>query len=146
MRDEPDLQLAGFSLWVIGRQFPDQSDYWDGNWLNVRVRVESTEALVEAHGPILHATELESFFQELQLLDNTLAGTASLKCREPNLDIAIVGNSRGQATVAIRVTPDHMTQSHEFTFSIDQTYFQPLIAKCKIILADYPIKGTPDRR
>src|SRR5262245_58281939 len=47
---EPDLKLGGFSLWVFGRQFPDANDYWDGNWLNVRARVEAPGALVEAPG------------------------------------------------------------------------------------------------
>jgi hypothetical protein len=116
---------------VLGRQFPDQNDYWDGNWLNVWVRVEATEAVVEAHGPIIHAAELEAFANELELLDSTLAGNALLKCTEPNLDVAIRGDSRGCATATIKVTPDHMTQSHEFIFSIDQTYFRPLIGKCK---------------
>jgi hypothetical protein len=79
---EPDLHLAGLSLWLFGRQFPDQSDYWDGNWLNARVRVEATEAVVEAHGAIIHAAELESFANELEVfanelevLDRTLTGT-----------------------------------------------------------------------
>src|SRR5262249_19116286 len=45
---EPDLKLDGFSLWVLGRQFPGANDHWDGNWLNVRARVEAPGALVEA--------------------------------------------------------------------------------------------------
>jgi hypothetical protein len=36
---EPDLKFAGFSLWVLGRQFPDHNDYGDGNWLNVWVDI-----------------------------------------------------------------------------------------------------------
>jgi hypothetical protein len=27
----PAIQLAGLSIWVHGRQFPDLHDYWDGN-------------------------------------------------------------------------------------------------------------------
>jgi hypothetical protein len=109
MRDEPDLGLAGLSIWVVGRQFPDQNDYWDGNWLNVRVRVEATGATVEARGPIIHASELESFTKELEQLGSALTGNASLKCMEPNLDVVIRGDRRGQATMTIRITPDHIT-------------------------------------
>lgn len=145
MREGPDLQLAGLSIWVLGRQFPDQNDYWDANWLNVRVRVEATQAIVEVHGPIIHAAELESFANELELLDGTLAGSVSLKCTEPNLDVEIRGDARGPAMATVRITPDHMTQSHEFIFSIDQTCFKPVIAECKRILSSYPIKGTRDR-
>jgi hypothetical protein len=46
MQDQPDLQLAGLSLWVL--QFPGaENDYWHENWLNVRVRVEAPGAIVE---------------------------------------------------------------------------------------------------
>lgn len=54
MREELDIKFAGMSLWVLGRQFPDLDDYWDGNWLNVQVRVEASGAAVEAAGPIIH--------------------------------------------------------------------------------------------
>lgn len=131
--EKPDLQLAGLSLWVFGRQFPDKNDYWDGNWLNAGVRVEATDAVVEAHGAIIHAPEVESFANELELLENKLTGKASLRCTEPNLNVVIHGDSLGHATATIMVTPDHMTQSHKFIFHIDQTYFKPLIAECKKI-------------
>jgi hypothetical protein len=29
----------GLKIWVLGYQFPNQNDYWDGNWLNVVVEV-----------------------------------------------------------------------------------------------------------
>lgn len=29
--EEPDLKIAGFSLWAVVRQFPQATDYWDGN-------------------------------------------------------------------------------------------------------------------
>ena len=138
MLEEPDLKVAGLSIWVLGRHFADQ------NWLNVRVRVEATGATVEARGPIIRAGELATFANELERLYTTLAGSASLKCLEPNLDVMIRADTRGQATATIRITPDHMTQSHEFVFSIDQTYFEQLIGKCRKILSDFPIKGTRD--
>jgi hypothetical protein len=143
MQDEPDLKLAGLSLWVVGPQFPGaENDYWDENWLTVRVRVEAPGSIVEVQGPILYASELEYFMNQVQLLDRTLTGDASLQCMEPNLRLAIRA-SEGHASVTIRLTPDHLTQVHEFTFHIDQTYFKPLIANCKKILSDYPIRGAP---
>jgi hypothetical protein len=56
------------------------------------------------------------------------------------LNVAIEADSLGQATATIMVTPDHMSQSHKFVFSVDQTYFKRLIRECKKILSDYPIK------
>jgi hypothetical protein len=68
-----------------------------------------------------------------------------LKCIDPNLEVTIKGDFLGHARVTINITPDHLTQSHEFIFSIDQTYLKPLIAQCREVLSDYPIKGTRDR-
>lgn len=146
MRDEPDVGLAGLSIWVLGRQIPDQDDFWDGNWLNVLVRVEATGATVEVRGPIIHAGELASFTEELELLDATLTGNASLKCMEPNLDVVIRGDKRGQAKMTIRITPDYLAQSHEFICSIDQTYFKPVIVQCRRILSVFQIRGARDQQ
>jgi hypothetical protein len=71
---EPDLKLGGFSLWVFGHQFPNATDYWDGNWLNVRARVEAPGAVVEAQGAFVFAPELASFAKQLETLHATLAG------------------------------------------------------------------------
>jgi hypothetical protein len=139
---EPDLKLAGLSFWIVDRQFPDSSDYWDGNWLRVLVRVEATQAIVETDGPIVHSSELAAFVDELERLDRTLDGTASLTCLEPNLNVFIEANTRGHAVATIKITPDHLTQSHEFVFEIDQSYLKPLISQCRQVLKDYPIKSV----
>jgi hypothetical protein len=58
---ELDLKLGGFSLWVLGRQFPNAEDYWDGNWLSLRALVEAPGAMVRAEGPLVLAQELARF-------------------------------------------------------------------------------------
>jgi hypothetical protein len=140
---EPDLRLGGFSLWVSGRQFPDATDYWDGNWLNVRVQIEAPGALVRTEGPFLLAQELASFAEQLGILYEALGGTAELRCLEPNLDIAIRCASRGQVLVKIMVTPDHMTQSHSFEFELDQSYLGLLLDQCKSVLSRWPVRSRP---
>jgi hypothetical protein len=35
---DPDICLGGFELWVNGHQFPDSSEAWDGNRLDVTPR------------------------------------------------------------------------------------------------------------
>jgi hypothetical protein len=138
---EPDLKLGGFSLWVFGRQFPDANDYWDGNWLNVRARVEAPGALVEAQGAIVFAPELAEFVKQLDKLHTNLVGEAALRCMEPNLQIVIWGDSLGHVTVKLKITPDHMTQSHEFRFDLDQTYLGPFLDGCRSILSQWPVRA-----
>src|SRR5262245_32494289 len=140
---EPDIKFAGFSLWVLNRQFPARNDYWDGNWLNVRVRVEARGAAVEVCGPILHAPEIKRFLDELGRLNSQLKGEAALHCMEPNLDVVIQGDARGHLLATIMITPDQMTQSHRFIFSADQTFLSPMIVSCKRILSSWPVRGNP---
>jgi len=138
---EPDLKLDGFSLWVLGRQFPGANDHWDGNWLNVRARVEAPGALVEAQGAIIFAPELAEFVKQLETLHTNLVGEAALRCLEPNLQVAIRGDSLGHVTVKLKITPDHMNQSHEFKFDLDQTYLGPFLDGCKRILSRWPVRA-----
>jgi hypothetical protein len=138
---EPDLKLGGFSLWVLGRQFPNAEDYWDGNWLNVRAQVEASGAMVRAEGPLLLAQELADFTKQLEKINTDLRGEAELRCTEPNLEIAIQCGSLGHVAVKILITPDHMTQSHEFKFELDQSYLGALVIGCNGVLSRWPVRS-----
>lgn len=43
---EPSLSIAGFQLWVHGRQFPEATDFYDGNWLRVTAHCKASAASV----------------------------------------------------------------------------------------------------
>jgi hypothetical protein len=139
---EPDLTLGGFSLWVLGRQFPDANDFWDGNWLNVRARMQAPGALVEAGGAIIRTPEVAKFASELEPLHAELTGEAALRCIEPNLAIVIRCDALGHLAVQVTITPDHMTQSHVFRFGLDQTYLGPLRDACRNVLSTWPLRGS----
>jgi hypothetical protein len=138
---EPDLKLGGFSLRILGRQFPDASDFWDGNWLNVQARVEASGSWVEAQGAIVRTSEVARLAEELEALSTNSVGEAALRCIEPNLQVVIRSNALGHVVVEIMITPDHMTQSHKFKFDLDQTYLGPLLDGCKNVLTNWPIRS-----
>jgi hypothetical protein len=140
---EPDIKLAGLSLWVVSRQFPECDDYWDGNWLNVLVRVEANRATVSASGPIIRIDELAAFHNELSILHRDLTGVAELHCIEPGLGLKVSCSHTGQVEVVIDVTPDHLTQSHQFQFSVDQSYLISILEDSANILSAYPQRGSP---
>lgn len=43
---QPDIKLNGLQIWIHGRQYPNEEDYWDGNWLNVTAHCGSQGAEV----------------------------------------------------------------------------------------------------
>jgi len=139
------IQIAGLRIRVHGRQFDDAQDYWDGNWLVVSARCVEGGASVEVSGPIVHLSELSQFLAELEPLYETLRGTATLPCMEPNLRVEIrPSNSTGGMEVDVRITPDHLNQEHRFLFAIDQSYLPGIIGGIRAVLAECPIRGNPE--
>ena len=49
----PDLKVAGFQLWVHGRELPETEDHDDANWLRVTAHCGASGASVWAQGAIL---------------------------------------------------------------------------------------------
>ncbi len=137
---EPDFQIAGLQVWVHGRQFPEATDYWDGNWLVVTAQCTSAHASVMAGGPILHLSEVASFLEQLQTLSTSLKGSASLDCMEPNLHVQLEVDRLGHVNLGVKITPDHLSQAHKFRFEIDQTYLLPVIRALRRLFDNYPIR------
>jgi hypothetical protein len=138
----PDFKIAGFCVWVFGREFEAAQDYWDGNWLRVLAHCGAQGAVVRASGAILHLSELLEWRDELANLHSSLTGSAQLACTEPNLD-ASIDLRDGRGTLAVNITPDHMTQQHRFQFDLDQSYLPGLISALERLLQNYPIRGQP---
>lgn len=139
----PDISLAGLKLWVAGRQFEHSTDFWDANWLVVTVQCSSSYSNVAAQGPIIHLSEIEQWISELQKLSKRLAGEARLNCMETELNVKMTLDGRtGAGSLRVCITPDYLTERHEFIFPIDQSYLPKLIGELQNILKQYPITGA----
>lgn len=138
---DPDLRLGGLSLWIRDRQFPDSADYWDANWLVAHARMETKGARVEVEGAFLHGSEIASFVQSLDGVNQALTGEAELCWIEPELKVVLRMDALGRLAVTVDITPDQLTQSHRFDFDLDQTYLSPLLASCRAILKKFPLIG-----
>jgi hypothetical protein len=138
----PDLRVAGFQLWVHGRQFPDSTDYDDGNWLRVTAHAGAAGASVWVSGAILMITDLIQFGQEVDGLAKGETQRADLKPFEPELRLQIEQlDSLGHFTMQVQITPDHLTQEHCFEFEIDQSYLPGISANCRALANTYPARG-----
>jgi hypothetical protein len=139
---EADLELGGLKIWVHGRQFPESSDYWDGNWLRITAFCRYPGAWVSTEGTIIHLGEVAGFLDGLLRLHKTLEGTACLDCIEPELKVQLQGDGKGHVDLTIHITPDQLVQRHRFTDTIDQTFLPGIVASCQSILSKYPIRGS----
>jgi hypothetical protein len=139
---EPDIKLAGLSLWARSREFPGSDDDWDGNWIDLVVFVDAPGARVERRGPYLRSDDLAAFREQLAALHSDLKGTANLDCIEPALKGKVGCGSLGHIEVAVDITPDHLRQSHQFVFDIDQSYLATTLAGCARVLDRFPAKSS----
>jgi hypothetical protein len=138
----PDFKIGGLRVWVLGREFEDSQDFWDGNWLRVLAHCGAEDAQVRASGPILHLSEVQLWLEQATELHRKLPGAAELNCMEPNLSAKIELRD-GRGSLVVDITPNHLTQQHRFTFEVDQSYLPELTGALTRLLQRLPVRGKP---
>ncbi|MFZ1745662.1 MAG: hypothetical protein WAU17_07060, partial [Nitrospirales bacterium] len=127
----PALKIAGFQLWVHGRQFPEAEDYDDGNWLRVTAHCGASGASVWAQGAILMVTDIAGFGDQCAAILRGTSNTAALDPLEPELKVSLQALDRlGHVQAKVKITPAHLVQSHQMEFEIDQSYLPDIIKQC----------------
>jgi acetyl esterase/lipase len=138
----PVIELGDFQLTVHGRQFPDAQDRWDGNWLQVSARCAQAGAIVAATGPMLEASDLQRFRDQLAGLPASPGAEAVLAGAEPNLVVRVsFADALGLAGVRVELTPEPGSQGHWFTFAVDPSYLAEAIRQLDAVLAAFPVRG-----
>jgi hypothetical protein len=137
----PDLQLGQLEIWIHGRQFPEATDYWDGNWLMVTVRCHTQTAMVWTSGPIIHLSELVRWIKSTEQMHDTLTGEANLACMEPELDVEMKMNKLSHIEVKVEITSYSPREHHLLNFEIDQSYLPDFVKDGRRVLAKFPIRG-----
>jgi len=85
-----------FTIEFVGYQFPEETDYWDGNWLQVAVSAKHPDGWWHATDPSLLTFEAVEFAGWLEALAG--AGTGSrIRFTEPNLSFESVVVDGGTA-------------------------------------------------
>ncbi len=140
MNESLHVNIGGLHIETINRQFSDSYDFWDGNWLNVKVECVAPGSKITVQGSILRIDELESWKSECQVLYKSLKGTADLKTLEPNLNVHISAESGGHIKVEVDITPDHLNQKHLISFDLDQSFLPSLINQIDKIIETFPIR------
>lgn len=141
----PDLEIAGLSIWIHNREFPENKCYWDGNWLNVSVYCEKDSSIVRATGSIIHLSEIEIWLKETEVMSRKLEGESSLQCMEPNLYIRIQMKERVKAEMLVDITADNSNKHHNFIFEIEQSNIPKLIDQLNNVLKKYPVRGSENK-
>jgi hypothetical protein len=116
----PDLEAAGFRLWVHGREFPESHpDSHDHDWLLITACCEAPSATIILEGPYLRVDDLARLEQGCRELSAGNHERFELSPMENNLEIII----------------SHEADKKHFQFDVILT--PDIDAKCKLALALY---------
>jgi len=138
LSDSFDLKIGGLRLWVHGKQFPDETDSTDAEWLRITAHDRAVGASVWTSGPIAWASHLSTFLCQLKAMNAELAGTAKFESMDPGLSLHLEMTKTGQILLELAITPDHLTQRHNFQDSIDQTHLPAAISQLEKIVKQFP--------
>jgi hypothetical protein len=144
---QPELVLGPLRVNVHAYQFTSADNEWDANWLFATAQCAADGATVRVTGSFLSTSDLIGFAQQCEQLYQQLEGQALLEPLEPELRVALRYIDRaGHLEGRVQITPDHMTQQHQFVFTIDQSFLPKLAADCRAILAKFPARQIEKAR
>jgi hypothetical protein len=110
--DAFDVEIGNLRIWVHGREYPDQTDGGDDDWLLITARYESCGACAWTSGPIALTRQLHGFLRELKVMDVELRGKAGFESFEGVLAFSLEMNKLGQIAFHVYTKPDNLTQKH----------------------------------
>lgn len=142
----PSLRIDALSLWVLGREFPDSRDTWDGNWLRVVATCVGAGSRVEVSGPILDTASFAGFLSQLEVMATSLSGSAELSSLEPELKLVLqYSDAQSHIEGKLEITADHLRESHSFALTISQKSLPEIIRQLQDIMAAFPPRGLTAR-
>jgi len=128
---------------VIGRTHPESTDYWDGNWIDAKLKVEIPGYLVEFVAN-LRTDELRGFLDELKIMYKTLKGKVELDNMDEYIHFECEINNLGHIRwIGKTCYPPGYGAELTFEFQSNQSYLEQIIRELDAILAVFPVIGNP---
>jgi hypothetical protein len=129
------------ALTVHGRNNPEATDYWDGNWL-LCTAVVIVGPFRGSVSSVLRNEDLIRFLPRVEDLYRRLEGEALFDTLDGWLDVRVIGVGRGQIEVRGQLCDNPVGgNSLEFQLALDQTYLPPLIGQIRAVLEAFPVVG-----
>jgi len=130
---------------VLCREFPGESDYYDGNWLNVDIRIANSASRCRYNGPYLLAQELRDFLRNVEKMHKKGKGSAKLVPLEEFWSCELSWlDERGHVRLVIDANPfpgmtDAAKSRHHYEFTADQSDLQCLARELHAVLRTFPV-------
>lgn len=126
---------------ILGRSYPNYTDYWDGNWLNARVTL-SVGGFKGLLGGYLRPEEFLRFREEIATLNNNLSGKASFSTMEEWFSIKLTGDGKGHLILKGQVRDRPGSENTlNFTIELDQTFLPEILKGLDKTINIFPVIG-----
>lgn len=136
-RSENEIFLVEF----IARSIPEAKEFYDGNWLNVKVSIKAGDFSGVVHGQ-LRADELTRFRDELLVLYQSLSGCARFSTMEQWLSFEFIGDGMGHIAFNGEVMDQvGIGNTLKFNFDLDQTFIPEILYSLETIIKTFPVLG-----
>jgi hypothetical protein len=135
--------LEGVQISVLGRQFPDATDWEDGNWLISPVRIGVGRFAGELPAQ-LRIEELQAFRAGLELIRDTLSGVAELHSMDGWLTLSVQCSASGSLLVS-GSADDNPGIGNKLRFEIagmDQSFLRDLIDQLQEVEHAFPSRKS----
>jgi hypothetical protein len=131
-------------LRFLGKEFPEATDYWDGNWLCTRI-LATIPGFSGDVTTYLRTPEVAKLCAQLEKLREDNENEATFEMMEPCLSLHFQDDRRGHITVAgemfNRAGP--MGAALRFQLTIDSPQLQTSIDALHAVEAKWPILDRP---
>ena len=126
---------------LLGYSNPSATDWSDGNWLDVEVKVEAG-AFSARFRAKFRIDELERFYADVAALYERLTGEAVFETMEGQLELRASGDGRGHITVVGMCVDDASpANTLRFALRLDQTQLFGTKVQLADVLGRYPELG-----
>jgi hypothetical protein len=140
--EKQDFILGGLQIWIHGRQYPDKTDYWDGNWLVVTIHCGSSSSDVWVKNePALHLSQLKQWMIQLDLLSNAKEKEITFDDIEPYLKMNLKMEADNSFKFMVEVAPCSIGKTYTYLFSLCKNDIEQAVSDLRKISMNYPLIG-----
>ena len=127
---------------VQGYERAPSGEYWDDNWLKVKIQVRVGGFQGKATASIM-TSELTEFASELRPLYETLKGNAEFTTLEQQLSLRLAGDGNGHIELRGDVEDRAgMGNRLHFTLQFDQSELKASIHELDKVISLFPVRST----
>ena len=131
------------SFHVLRYTHPESTDFWDGNWVNMRVNIVVGDFKADVTADI-RLDELVEFLTQLRSVHEQQRGIARFRSMEGWLEIDIDINAKGSGTIS-GMTKDSYARTQEnslkYTLKFERIDLSAPIKQLEATIGRFPIRG-----